>query len=69
MSAYTELTDAILEIAKSAIPSLSYAIREEQMRRRNWRNEVGSGEIPVPFLIFSCARLTRTDLHLYSLTA
>lgn len=62
MSNYTTFIDDVLEVIKAAVPTVSFGIREEQMRRRNWRNEVGSGEISLPFIIFSCSRLTRTDV-------
>jgi len=60
MSAYTELLDAILTVVRGAGVGVTMGLREEQARRMNWSQLLSSGELPLPFVIVSCARLTGT---------
>lgn len=61
MSAYTDLLDAILVVVRDTDNTIALALREEQAKRRNWRNEIGAGSVPLPFVVVSAARLTGTN--------
>lgn len=58
MSAYTQLCDQILTVVRDADTSITIALREEQARRENWAKRLETGELQLPFVILSCARLS-----------
>lgn len=61
MSAYTELIDKVLTVVRDSGQGVTLAMREEQARRMNWSQLLASGELQLPFVIASCARITGTN--------
>jgi hypothetical protein len=58
MSAYVELLDAILTVVASTDKRITIALREEQARKQNWAKLLAAGELHLPFVIVSCAKIS-----------